>query len=177
MPRYVALLRAINVGGHTVKMDRLRTLFQELDVANVETVIASGNVLFDSPSRKTGALEGAIEVHLEQALGYAVGTFVRDINALAGIVHDQPFGDFESAGQGLYIGFLKAPLTNDQTAKVLSHTTPLDEFHVESLTLYWLRHGRFSDSTVSAKSLERAINAPCTFRNVTTVRRLADKAH
>jgi len=46
--RYVALLRAINVGGHVVKMDVLRKHFTKLGFTNVETFIASGNVLFDA---------------------------------------------------------------------------------------------------------------------------------
>ena len=51
MPKYVALLRAINVGGHTVKMDHLRSLFEAIGFSNVETFIASGNVIFDSRSK------------------------------------------------------------------------------------------------------------------------------
>ena len=51
MPRYVAFLRAINVGGHIVKMDQLRKLFTQLGLTDVETFIASGNVLFTSPSK------------------------------------------------------------------------------------------------------------------------------
>ena len=47
MPRYITFLRAINVGGHTVKMDRLREIFESLGFANVETFIASGNVVFE----------------------------------------------------------------------------------------------------------------------------------
>lgn len=46
--RYIAFLRAINVGGHTVKMDVLRAHFTRLGLANVETFIASGNVIFDA---------------------------------------------------------------------------------------------------------------------------------
>ena len=65
--RYVAFLRAINVGGHTVKMERLRELFAELGLANVETFIASGNVIFDAPSGDAGALERQIEQHLHAA--------------------------------------------------------------------------------------------------------------
>ncbi len=57
MPKYVALLRAINVGGHTVKMDHLRRLFEALGFTNVETFIASGNVIFDSTSKSTKAFE------------------------------------------------------------------------------------------------------------------------
>ena len=44
MPKHFAFLRAINVGGHTVKMDHLRDIFESLGFSNVETFIASGNV-------------------------------------------------------------------------------------------------------------------------------------
>jgi uncharacterized protein (DUF1697 family) len=40
--RYAAFLRAINVGGHVVKMDRLRALFEAVPLARVSTFIASG---------------------------------------------------------------------------------------------------------------------------------------
>ena len=51
MTKYIAFLRAINVGGHTVKMDRLRGLFESLGVLNVETFIASGNVIFEAKKK------------------------------------------------------------------------------------------------------------------------------
>jgi uncharacterized protein (DUF1697 family) len=48
MPKHIAFLRAINVGGHIVKMDHLRRLFEALELAEVETFIASGNVIFEA---------------------------------------------------------------------------------------------------------------------------------
>jgi uncharacterized protein (DUF1697 family) len=51
MPRFIAFLRAIHVGGHTIKMDALRQHFESLGFSNVETFIASGNVIFESPSK------------------------------------------------------------------------------------------------------------------------------
>ena len=54
--RYVALLRAINVGGHVVKMQALREQFEALGFSSVATVIASGNVIFDAPTSDTEAL-------------------------------------------------------------------------------------------------------------------------
>jgi len=48
MTRYIAFLRAINVGGHTVKMEHLRGIFESMGFSNVETFIASGNVIFAS---------------------------------------------------------------------------------------------------------------------------------
>ena len=59
MTRYVALLRAINVGGHTVKMDALRKHFSRMGFANVETFIASGNVIFDAKASEPGGARGA----------------------------------------------------------------------------------------------------------------------
>jgi uncharacterized protein (DUF1697 family) len=47
MNKHIAFLRAINVGGHTVKMDTLRQLFESLGFTNVETFLASGNVIFE----------------------------------------------------------------------------------------------------------------------------------
>ena len=46
MPRLIAFLRAINVGGHTVTMMKLRKEFEALGLQDVETFIASGNVIF-----------------------------------------------------------------------------------------------------------------------------------
>ena len=46
MPRLFAFLRAINVGGRTIKMERLRREFEVFGFPGVETFIASGNVIF-----------------------------------------------------------------------------------------------------------------------------------
>src|SRR5437588_2892987 len=72
MNKYVAFLRAINVGGHTVKMNDLRRLCADIGLNNVETVIASGNVVFASPARSARALEKKIAAHLPANLGYTV---------------------------------------------------------------------------------------------------------
>src|SRR6188472_1508109 len=83
--RYVAFLRAINVGGHIVKMDHLRTLCEAIPLANVSTFIASGNVLFES-KKPRAQVEAAIEKKLKAALGYDVATMVRSGADLAAIV-------------------------------------------------------------------------------------------
>ena len=68
MPRYVAFLRALNFGGHTIRMERLRDVFTAAGFAGVETFIASGNVIFDSGSTNIGALERKIEMALQSEL-------------------------------------------------------------------------------------------------------------
>ena len=80
MPRYVAFLRAVNVGGRIVKMDALRGHFAAAGFANVETFIASGNVIFDTRAKAGPALEAKIEAALEE------GARLRgaDVRAIAG---------------------------------------------------------------------------------------------
>jgi uncharacterized protein (DUF1697 family) len=176
-PRLIAFLRAINVGGHTVKMDRLRALFAELDFANVETFIASGNVIFEAPEQATATLEKQIERHLQESLGYEVKTFIRSTIELAEIATYQPFpkADLEADGNSLYIAFLAASPTDEAQQKLLTFRSEIDDFHVHEREIYWLCRKRMSDSTFSGALLEKTIGMPATMRNVTTVKRLTAK--
>lgn len=177
MPRYVAFLRAINVGGHTVRMATLRALFESMRFGNVETFIASGNVIFDAPADDTRAAEQQIEQQLKRALGYEVATFVRSPTELAAIVAYQPFPAAEPvvAGYALSIAFLKAPLTAEARQTLMGFCGATDDFHARQREVYWLCRTRISESTLSGARLERALGMPATMRNVTTVRKLVRK--
>ena len=83
MSRYIAFLRAINVGGHVVKMELLRQLFTSFGFTGVQTFIASGNIIFDSPGQAPAALEAHIASGLQAALGYPVDAFIRTPAELA----------------------------------------------------------------------------------------------
>jgi uncharacterized protein (DUF1697 family) len=58
MGRYIAFLRAINVGGHTVKMELLCRLFESFGYSNVETFISSGNVVLEKTLKVPSTLRG-----------------------------------------------------------------------------------------------------------------------
>ena len=174
--RYVAFLRAINVGGHVVKMDALRSHFEALRFGNVETFIASGNVIFDAPARDAASLEQEIEQHLEAKLGYEVATFLRTPRELAAIVAQQPFGaDASGAVHTLSVGFVKQPPASGAHAKLQSHASDVDAFRIVGREVFWLCRVRTSDSKFTGARLEKLLAAPATFRNVTTVRKLAAK--
>ncbi|SRR6266566_283796 len=177
MPKYVAFLRAINVGGHTVKMDYLRGLFEAMGSRNVETFIASGNVIFDSKSKNAPALERRIEKHLEETLGYKVAAFLRATSELAEVVNYKPFSDSElnAPGHTLYIGFLSQNPTEQATQKLLSSATAADDFHVHGREVYWLIRTKFSESEFSGARLEKTLGMPTTLRNLNTVKKLAAK--
>jgi uncharacterized protein (DUF1697 family) len=174
--RYASFLRAINVGGHVVKMDRLRQLFEAAGFSRVETVIASGNVVFESSKRSSGGLERTIETHLQKALGYPVAAFVRSMPELAAVAERQPFGKAPIDAPGsLFIGFLRNRPSRDAERQVLSLANTTDDLRVDGRELYWLARRGFADSTISNASLEKLLRGQATFRNVNTVRRMAAK--
>src|SRR3990172_7639136 len=128
--RYIAFLRAINVGGHSVKMDHLRRLFESLGFSNVETFIASGNVIFESPTENAHTLESEIESHLKKLLGYEVATFIRSPEELVQIASYIPIKtpELEAKGNSLYIAFLSNPPDEAARQKLMGYRSPIDDF-------------------------------------------------
>jgi uncharacterized protein (DUF1697 family) len=178
MIRSVALLRAINVGGHNIKMDDLRKLFESLGFSNVETFIASGNVLFDSPEEDEHELGKRIESCLREALGYEVATFIRSGSEMAEVANREPFPAVELAAEGasLYVAFLKVPPSEEATQKLMNLRSEVDDFQVRGREVYWLCRIRMSESAFSGAVLEKTLGMLATLRNSTTVRKLAAKA-
>ncbi|MBA2270985.1 MAG: DUF1697 domain-containing protein [Chthoniobacterales bacterium] len=176
MPRYIAFLRAINVGGRVVKMERLRQIFESLDLGDVETFIASGNVVFTSAVKDAGRLEKKIEQSLQSELGYEVRTFLRSDAELVKITEHEAF---EGAGElpevRLFIGFLSEVPTAAAAARLVEASTDIDQFHLSGRELYWRCRVNSSDSPFSGPKLEKTLGMPTTLRNVNTVRRLVAK--
>jgi uncharacterized protein (DUF1697 family) len=176
MPKVFALLRAINVGGHTVTMATLRAEFEALGLSGVETFIASGNVIFESRSKDLGALEKTIERRLHKSLGFEVRTFLRTGGQLAAVARHEPFTPTQlKTARTLNIGFMVEPLAADVVKSVLALNTAIDDFHVNGREIYWLCKQGQSDSTFSNVKFEKLIKAGATWRNRNTVTRLVAK--
>ncbi len=158
-----------------VKMDRLRTLFEQLGFADVETVIASGNVLFSSRARSTAALEEKIELHLESALGYIVTTFIRTPGEMQEVAAYDPFPGEVREGHTLSVAFLKEHPGAQVAERLHGMRTDYDELLVHGRELYWLARGRMTESKVWKTPMEKVLGGPATSRNITTVRKLAEK--
>lgn len=176
MPRYVAFLRAINVGGHVVKMNVLREQFEALGFADVDTFIASGNVLFSSRATTVAVLERKIEDRLKAALGYEVATFVRtcdEVNAMAAYAPFPPA--MVRTAVSVWVGFLAAPMPPAAQQALRALETPFDTFHVNGREVYWLRRKKQSESKLSNTVIERALKARCSFRGMNTIVRLTSR--
>ncbi len=177
MPKYVAFLRAINVGGHVVKMDRLRTLFEALGFSNVETFIASGNVIFDSRSTNTVALEKKIENHLLKTLGYEVATFVRSIAEVEKVASSKPFSaaELKQDGNTLYVGFLAESPSEESRRELIKCGNKNNDFAIADREVFWLCRAKFSETDFSSARLEKILKLKTTLRNANTPQRIAAK--
>ncbi len=91
MGSFVALLRAVNVGGTgKLPMTELKAMCEELGFASVRTYIASGNVVFASRKSET-AIKTALAKRLEAYAGKPVGVLVRSAAEMAQVLSDNPF--------------------------------------------------------------------------------------
>lgn len=91
MAAFIALLRAVNVGGTgKLPMSELKSMCEALGFAGVRTYIASGNVVFTS-RKSEAAVKKALEAALESYAGKPVGIMVRSAAEMAQIVADNPF--------------------------------------------------------------------------------------
>ena len=172
----IAFLRAINVGGHNVKMEVLRDLFVELGLKDVETFIASGNVIFRAEPEDRRGLEPRLEARLREALGYEVKTFVRTTAEVRDIARYRPFPEPDlEAARAFCVGFLSAPPDAAATKLVLAQKTDVDDFHVSGREVYWLCKVGQSESEFSNARFEKKVGLSVTFRGMKTVSKLAAK--
>jgi uncharacterized protein (DUF1697 family) len=90
---FIALLRAVNVGGTKLPMADLRALLEGLGLANVRTYLQSGNAVFDAGdnTEPASALATAIEMRIERDLGPRVGVLVLPGESIADVAGANPF--------------------------------------------------------------------------------------
>ncbi len=171
MPVHIAFLRAINLGGRTVKMDVLRAAFEQLDVEDVWTFIASGNVVFRS-RRAARTLEPRIERHLLDTFGWPVPTFLRTADELRAILKEAPFDPEDGT---THVVFMRSEISDQARTVLESVESGVDALRVRRSEVYWRIRGRMLDSALTAGHIEKVAGMPGTARNLNTVRRLVAK--
>ena len=173
--RYVCFLRAINVGGRYVTMTELKKIFVKMGLDNVETFIASGNVIFDS-TRKPEQPEKLITSKLRESLGYEVASFVRTIPELRAVAEHQPFdAEAHERAIGYTVAFTTKAITKEQNARLAAYCTEFDEFTSRGSEIYWICRGRQSASQFANAKMEKNLGTSATWRGINTVRRLVAK--
>lgn len=167
MSSYIALLRAVNVGGTgKLPMTELKAMCEALGYTRVRTYIASGNVLFES-AQSEAAIKAALERRLAQYAGKPVGVLVRTAAEMAEVARCNPFAG--APGNRVVAIFLDTPPTADALTN-LRHQK--DEQLVLGAREIYVHYG---EGMADSKLVVAAAKAG-TGRNMNTVIQLAAMA-
>jgi uncharacterized protein (DUF1697 family) len=141
MPRYIALLRGINVGGNNIiKMTALKACFEKQGFADVVTYIQSGNVLFTASASGAAKLAVAIEAALAAAFNYKASIVLRSEAEMRAIVAGAPAGFGTRPDKYRYdVIFLRAPLTPAAALEDIPMKPGVDQAHAGPGVLYFSR--------------------------------------
>lgn len=175
MPRHIAFLRALNVGGRTVTMDRLASIVRSTGATDVSTFLASGNVVFTTTKRSETAVRTALASALAQALGYEVATFLRTPAELRAILARPELARGRAGAVATNIALLEEPLAAAAAKRVLALANDTDRFALVGRELFWFCACKQSDSDFCNTVFEKTAGVSSTFRSVNTLERLAAK--
>jgi uncharacterized protein (DUF1697 family) len=179
MPTYVALLRAVNVGGRYVKMADLRDRLTASGLLDVETYIQTGNVRFTAAMRSPARVEAHVERVLAEHCGFDVPSVILTPRELRGVHEDAlALGPPRSAaveGQRRYVTFFKeqdAP-TGEVAERIDAWDEPGEAAWVRGRAVHlWL--DKPTMDAVFHQKLKKAL-APGTARDLKVVTTLAER--
>jgi uncharacterized protein (DUF1697 family) len=171
---WVALLRGINVGGNNpVPMAELRARCESLDLTEVRSYIASGNVLFLSDEKDRTALSKRLEQAIDETFGVPATVVLRTFAEIAKVAAARPFGDDTSQA---YVAFLAAEPSKKAIEELRSLDVEPDRFEVGDTEIFLHYPNGVQGSRLTGALLERRLGIAATARNWRTVTRLAELA-
>jgi uncharacterized protein (DUF1697 family) len=175
---FIALLRAVNVGGRNlVPMEALRRICESLGLADVRTLLQSGNAVFRSGGRETSAVEAAIEREIERTLHVRTVAFVRTAKQWETIVERNPFPDEARIDPSrLALVLTKRPPAAAALDAFVASVAGPEVVRVEGGQVYVFYANGFGRSRLTIDVIERRMGTPVTARNWNTVVNLGARA-
>jgi uncharacterized protein (DUF1697 family) len=177
MTTYIAMLRGINVSGHKIiKMERLRTVFEDVGFANVKTYVQSGNVVFETGEPPAG-LAAKIERTILNEFGFDVPVLTKSSKELQEIVKRNPFVKDAAIDQTkLHVTFL----SDDPPRNALELLQPLavgaEQARLVSRAVYLYCPNGYGNTKLNNTALEKKLSCRATTRNWATTNKLLEMA-
>ncbi|MEI6043747.1 MAG: DUF1697 domain-containing protein [Chloroflexota bacterium] len=182
MTTFVALFRAINVGGHNrVAMAALKNMFEGLGLRGVSTYLQTGNVIFESAETAPLSLTEQLGKEFEQKFGFYADVIVRTSAELKEVVDKNPFLNHpEKETKWLVVMFLASCPTEQAKKELLSTYEGPEELFIttgdQSTNLYIYYTNGIGRSKLSNVFLEKKLKVQGTARNWNTITKLLEIA-
>ena len=174
MPRFVALLRAVNVGARSLPMAELRALCAELGWREVRTYIQSGNVVFEAEGAQAD-LESALEQAIQQRFGYWSDVMVRPGEAWQALLATNPLPDVGQAEPSrVLVGIAKRPVLPGAAETIAARAMAGERVLLAGGALWFHYPAGVGTSKLTPALIDRAAGSPVTARNWRTMLALAE---
>jgi uncharacterized protein (DUF1697 family) len=175
VPRYVALLRAVNVGGVKVAMSDLKALCEGLGFTEVSTLLNSGNVIFTS-SKSSAALETLLEKEMTKRFARGTDFLVRNAKEWAALIAANPFPEMAKRDPGHLVAMpLKDAPGKAAMAKLDAAIKGRETAKAVGKTLYLTYPDGIGVSKLTIGVIEKALGTRGTARNWNTVLKVGER--
>ena len=175
MSTYIGLLRAINLGSHNkVSMADLRELLSSLGMKNPQSLLQSGNLVFESAARATAPLEKLLETSAAKTLGLSTDWFVRTAAEWQQAIADNPFPKEATLDPGHTVLMALKDAPPPAAVKALQAAIKGREVvKTKGRHAYFLYPDGIGPSKLTIKLIEKNLGTTGTARNWNTVLKLA----
>jgi uncharacterized protein (DUF1697 family) len=171
--KHAALLRGINVGAHNrISMPELREHLTDEGYGDVRTVVASGNIVLDSP-KKPAQLERDLQATIAERFGVDTPVIVRTARQIGKLVRDNPFPD--AGGKDLHVLFLPERCPAEARRGLEALDLEPEAFEIAGRDIYCFYGSGYQNSRL-AKALDKHLGRTGTDRNWNTVLKLHELA-
>jgi len=152
-------------------MAELRTILEELKCRQVQTVLQSGNVVFQSSVRSAARLAASITTAIEERFSFAPAVLLLTADAVRQALVDNPFPTDTADGSTLHYYFLDEPASEPDVTRLEQLAAGAERWHLREQVFYLSAPDGIGRSKLAA-SVERCLGVTTTARNQKTVDRL-----
>lgn len=173
--KYVALLRGINVGGNNkIKMDELRVVFEKLGYTNVRTLIASGNVVFETSETNQQTIATRLEKAVLQTFNVSSRILVRSQKEMQAVVDGIPASWKKENDLRMYVCFIFPTMTVKEAANEVPVKIGVDVVDVGERVLYMSTKMEGITKSGLSKMIGTKMYKEMTMRNFNTTKRIVE---
>jgi len=173
MGKYIAFLRAVNVGGAVLRMEDFRKTLEYIGYSGVKTYIQSGNAVFEHTESNKRRMEAEIDSELKNRLKVETLAIVLSREELQAAVESHPLSHMGDA-KNLYVTLLSHEAAKEELETLMETMNDIDRHEVRHRVVYSYYGEGYGKSRRSNNFIEKILKVSATTRNWTTMKAVMD---
>ncbi|WP_374444099.1 DUF1697 domain-containing protein [Epilithonimonas sp.] len=174
MKKYCAFLRGVNVKGTNMKMADVCKVFSDAGAQNVSSVLASGNILFQS-DKTSSELKKILEKSMSEHFNYDAFLFIKNEKEINEILENDPFPPVENCHNYVFLGSEKVEETLLEEFQKSNHAENEKGKIVNGIFYWQVPKGQTLDSDFGKVLGKKSLKDKMTSRNINTFQKIIIK--